>query len=181
MDKIEYMVVYKERYTGGDRGIVTPVFSLDDEGVIRTLNSDRFLSGIFISRGYSDIDKKYEVNQLFCINEFHRDEQKSIDDGIDRYWAFGKDASSLQPNTLIPALHCKLPPKETGELPEYIKAPRGLFFIYDDSESKLYGPVEASTSPDGDNQVVEAKATPKLSFGADYVGVFDTRELSDIL
>lgn len=181
MSKIESLVVYKDRVVGEDRGVVKPVLLIDENGNYRTLEKSRFPSGVYISKGYSIIDNSYEENQLFIIEEHHKDEQKTEEHGIDRYWAMGKDATPLPPNSLLPVVNCKLPPIETGILSESVKAPSGLFFILDNDEHKLYGPVQASTAPGESTQVVEAAATPKLSFGTDYLGVFDTREIYDCL
>ncbi|WGW31977.1 AAA family ATPase [Pseudomonas aeruginosa] len=181
MIKSESLVAYKDRVVGDDRGVVKPVLIANEDGSYKTLDRTRFPSGIYISKGYSSIDTSHEEGELFLIKEYHKDEQKTEDHGIDRYWAMGKDIVPLPANSFLPVIQCQLPPIETGVLPDSVKAPSGLFFILDESEHKVYGPVQASTVPGDSVQVVEAAATPKLSFGADYLGVFDTRELSESL
>lgn len=181
MDNFEQLVVYKDRALNEEKGIVRPVLGINDQGNFTILDPSSFPSGILISKGYGTIDTNYEENKLFILKEHHKDDQKTEEDGIDRYWAFGRDATALPPNTLLPTITCKLPSKEIGQLPETVKAPRGLFFILDEDANKLYGPAQAATVPDGSYQVMEAAATPKLSFGADFLGVFDVHELDNIL
>lgn len=181
MYRTERLVVYKDRALNEDQGLVRPVLSIDDEGKFRQLDEKRFPSGILISKGYSAIEENYEESRLFIIKESFKDEQKTEEDGIDRYWAFGRDATPLPQNTLLPIISCKLPPIETGQLPEDIKAPRGLFFILDESEKKLYGPAQATSVANEAYQIMEAATTPKLSFGQDNLGVFDTEKLEDVL
>ena len=181
MTRPDILVAYKDRAVGEDRGVVRPVLTADENGNYSTINNSRFPSGIYISKGYSQIDISYEEGELFLLKEHHKDEQKTEDHGIDRYWAMGKDIAPIPSNTFLPVIQCKLPAVETGALPESIKAPTGLFFILDESESMIYGPLHASTAPGESVQLAEAAATPKLSFGADYLGVFDARELSDTI
>ncbi len=181
MEKTEKLVVYKDRALNEEQGIVRPVLSIDDEGRFQKLDPSRFPSGILISKGYGAIDANYEHGKLFVLNEANKDIEKSEDHGIDRYWSLSRDATPLPPNTLLPAISCKLPLKETGQLPDTVKAPRGLFFIFDEDEHKLFGPAQAGSLPDDPYSIMEAAATPKLSFGQDYLGVFDTRELDEIL
>lgn len=181
MDNLEYLVVYKDRALSDERGIVRPVLLIDDQGKFKRLDSSRFPYGIHISKGYGAIDSSYEDNKLFILKEHHKDEQRTEERGSDHYWALGQKSSPLPSNTLLPIILCKLPPVETGQLPETVKAPRGLFFILDEAEHKLYGPAQATLIPDESYQIMEAVATPKLSFGAGCLGVFDTRELNDII
>ncbi|MCT8866800.1 AAA family ATPase [Shewanella xiamenensis] len=181
IEKTESLVVYKDRVVGDDRGVVKPVLKIDEEGNFKTLEQSRFPTGIYISKGYSSIDSTYDENQLFIIKDHHKDEQKTEEDGIDRYWSFGKDAIPIQTNCLLPVIHCKLPPIETGELPETIKPPKGLFFIIDEEINTLYGPMKASLVPGESCSIVEAAATPKLSFGTDNLGSFNARDLNNNL
>lgn len=181
MDNSENLVVYKDRALNEEQGIVRPILRIDDQGKYIKLDPSRFPTGILISKGYSAIDTNYEENKLFILKEHHKDEQKTEEHGIDRYWALGRDTMALPPNSLLPVIPCKLPPIETGQLPETANAPRGLFFILDQEENKLYGPAQAASVTDEAYQTMEVATTPKLSFGADFLGVFDTHELDDIL
>ncbi len=178
---MDSLVVYKDRVVTDDRGVVKPVLYMDEAGRFKKIERKDFPSGIFISKGYANIDNTYDEGQLFVVKSYHKDEQKTADDGIDRYWALAKDVESLPPNYLLPVITCKLPPIETGQLPDSVKAPRGLFFIFDEEEHNLYGPAQAVSLPNEVFQIMEATATPKLSFGSDYLGVFDSRELGDFL
>lgn len=181
MDNSEQLVVYKDRAINDEQGIVRPVLGIDSQGKFTNLDLSRFPTGILISKGYSTLDNIYEDNALFILKEYRKDEEKTENDGIDRYWGFGRDATSLPPNTLLPVVTCKLPPIETGQLPETVKAPRGMFFLFDEEEDKLYGPAQAASVPDESHQIMEAVATPKLSFGADNLGVFIVSELYNVL
>ena len=181
MDNSEQLVVYKDRAINDEQGIVRPVLGIDSQGKFTNLDLSRFPTGILISKGYSTLDNIYEDNALFILKEYRKDEEKTENDGIDRYWGFGRDATSLPPNTLLPVITCKLPSIETGRLPETVKAPRGMFFLFDEDEDKLYGPAQAASVPDEPHQIMEAVATPKLSFGADNLGVFIVSELDNVL
>ena len=181
MEKTGRLVVYKFRGLSEDRGVVKPILFIDDEGRFKSIDDNQFPSGILISKGYAFIEEKYEDGRFFILNEANKDEQKSLEDRIDRYWAFGRDAVPLPPSTLMPVIKCKLPPVETGQLPETIKAPQGIFFVLDDEDNKLYGPARATSIPEENYLMLEAEKTPKLSFDTGYLGVFDTRELGDIL
>ncbi|MCV6613272.1 MAG: hypothetical protein OIF55_21170, partial [Amphritea sp.] len=147
MDRVASLVVVKDRVVNDDRGVVKPVLAVDNDGNYKTLDQSRFPTGIYISRGYSNLDTTYDDNQLFLLQDFHKDQEKSAEDGVDRYWAFGKDTVAIPTNSLLPVVHTQLPNVETGILPESVQPPRGLFFIIDDDQHKMFGPMQATSVP----------------------------------
>lgn len=179
-DKIENVIVYKQRPSGDDRGILVPVLSQIDSGEFKNISQDSYPSGILVSRGYNAVDNAYNDGELFLLKTHYFDEEKTEQDGVRRYWTEGKLTTPLPASTLVPVFNMPLPPVTTCALPEGFIAPQGMFFILEESEKKLYGPL-AATDAEGSHKIIEPKATPALSFGADVLGVFNTLDLIDCI
>lgn len=179
-NKIENVVVYKERPAGDDRGILIPVLSQADNGEFKSISSNNYPTGILVSRGYHAVNDKYNNGELFLLKTHYYDDEKTEQDGIKRYWTKGDLTEPLSTSTLVPILNISLPPVTTGALPEGFVPPQGIFFILEESEGKLYGPLAAIDS-EGNQKLIEPRATPALSFGADVLGVFNVSELTDCI
>lgn len=179
-NRIENIVVYKERPSGDDRGILIPVLSQADDGEFKSISSSNYPTGILVSRGYNEVDEKYDDGELFLLKTHYYDDEKTEQDGIKRYWTKGDYTAPLSSSTLVPVLNISLPPVTTGVLPEGFIPPKGLFFILEGAEGKLYGPLAAIDS-EGGKKLIEARTTPALSFGADVLGVFNYNELTDCI
>lgn len=179
-DKIENIVVYKQRPAGDDRGILMPVLSQADNGEFKSISKDSYPSGILVSRGYNTVDNTYGDGELFLLKTHYYDEEKTEQDGTRRYWTKGELTAPLPVSMLVPILDVPLPPVTTCALPEGFITPRGMFFILESSEKKLYGPLTAIDS-EGSQKIIERKVTPAFSFGADVLGVFNTDELTNCI
>lgn len=180
-ERIENVIVYKHRPSGDDRGFLTPVLALNESDELNDVSKELYPSGILVSRGYSTVDSTYRDGQLFMLKSHYFDEEKTEQDGINRYWTKGDLTTPLPTSALVPIIKMPLPDVSTGAMPEGVSPPYGIFFILDETKSKLYGPLQSISSGDG-QYIVEPKSTPALSFSSsDFLGVFDTREIEEII
>lgn len=154
LDKIENTIVYKQKITGDDRGILVPVLSLNKNGELITIPRDAYPSGIFVSQGYNNIDNKYADDELFLLSTHYYDEDKSIQDNIKRYWTKGDFAGNTFTDILIPIVETSLPPVSTGLFPSEIIPPKSIFFILDKKKGKLYGPLKVTRASLSDNRQI---------------------------
>ncbi len=180
-DKFDNFIVYKDRSVGEDRGILFPVLLQLESGDFKIVSKDKYPSGIYVSKDYNLIDSTYRSDELFLLKTHYFDEEKTEQDGIDRYWTKGDLATSLPQNTLVPIINMSLPPVSTGVLPDNALVPNKIFFIFEEHENKIYGPFTATSSETGDEKVVEPAGTPALSLGLDMLGVFERKKLVDCI
>lgn len=178
--KIENVIVYKQRPAGDDRGILTPVLIYADTGDYKHIPIDSYPSGILVSRGFNSVDNTYSDNDLFLLKTHFYDEEKTLQDGIERYWTTGELTTSLPASIFIPIIETSLPIVTDRVLPDEIILPQGMFFIFEEENKKLYGPVIAVDS-DSNQKTIEPKTTPALSLGTDMLGAFDTDDLTDCI
>lgn len=142
-DKIENTIVYKQRMTGEDKGILIPVLLINQDGQLTNIPKDSYPSGIYVSQGYNSIENKYADDELFLLSTHYYDEEKTLQDNIRRYWTKGDFCESTFSDILIPILETSLPAVSTCILPDDVIPPKGIFYILDHQTDKLYGPMKA--------------------------------------
>lgn len=175
LDKIENTVVYKQRMTGEDRGILSPVLMINREDQLTNISKVAYPSGIFVSQGYDSIENKYADDELFLLTTHYFDEEKSIQDNIKRYWTKGDFAGTTFTDILIPIIETTLPPVSNCLLPENIIYPKGVFYILDSIEEKLYGPLKATRASLIDNRQI---VSPQ---NGDYIRVYEIKEIYECI
>lgn len=172
------IVVYKSGALNENQGFVTPVLMIDSNNKYSVIDKSFYPVDIMISRGYNDVDKSYDNEELFLLNTHYKDEQKTLETGSPRYWAKGDAVSSLAAGSLLPIFHHPLPPKETGTLPAGVVPPRGTFFLKDGDN--LYGPLTSSENS-YNSYVIEPLTHPSLSLGKDYLGHYKEDDIYSCL
>lgn len=178
-DKIEdLLIVYKDRLIDEDKGIVKPVLVKVNDREFRTISAERYPSGIYISRGYSEIEDKYKENELFILNSHYFDETSTNNAGAPRYWSEGNREEGIPQNLLIPIIKEKLPPVSSRALPLNCRALSDkLFFIYDESQGIIYGPLTVVDTDHEGRQIIGAKTISSISIGKDYLAVFKYEDI----
>lgn len=175
LDKIENTVVYKQKMTGDDRGILTPVLSINKDRELAYIARDTYPSGIYVSQGYNNIDNKYADDELFLLLTHYYDGEKSIQDNIKRYWTKGDFAGNTFTDILIPILETPLPPVSTGLFPSEIVPPKGIFFILDKQKEKLYGPLKVTRAGLADDRQI---VTPQ---SGNVLRVYDVSDIKECI
>ncbi|MBV0932852.1 AAA family ATPase [Marinobacterium weihaiense] len=180
-EKFENVVVYKKRpiFENEDKGFVTPVLAITRDGDMVNIRRAEYPSDIFVSNGYNIIDNTYDEGELFLLDVHFRDEEKTLADGINRYWTDGKHAKQFSTGTLVPVLRTPLPEQSASRLPRGVKAPKNLFFILDEAQKKLYGAFMAMDEDDA-GQTIEPRTSQALSYNASHsVAEFNIEDISD--
>jgi len=172
------LIVYKGGAINDKQGFLVPLLSVSPENDYRAISRVDYPADILVSRGYPEVDEAYNDGELFMLSHHYKDEEKTESLGAPRYWAKGDSVCSLPSNTLLPVFEYPLPPKETGALPDGVLPPRGIFFQKD--ADKIYGPLTSSQTDDG-HVILEPVSHPSLSFGKDYLGVFEPKTISGSL
>lgn len=170
------LLVIKRSPLYDTQGFVTPVLSMIEGGEFEAIDKAKYPGDIFISKGYSEIDKQFDVGELFLLKSHALDEEKTQEKGILCYWADDSMFSSIAPNSLIPVLATSLPCKESGALSQGVEPPLGAFFILDGAG--LYGPLKSSSTEDA-QYVVEPYPHPSLSFGRGFLGAWSVNDIQD--
>ncbi|MFC7420611.1 AAA family ATPase [Iodobacter arcticus] len=163
------VIVHKYIAINDNQGLVTPLFKKTDSNEIIPIDPENYPAHILISKNFPDVEKTYDENELFLLQNHYLDTQKTEEFGSKRYWAKVESVCNLETNTMLPILVEKLPEKEAGMLPEGVTPPRGTFFLRD--ENKIYGPLTSSELNNG-RYIIEPLTHPSLSLGKDYLGLF---------
>lgn len=173
---ISQLVVYKKGNlpTDEDKGWVIPVLETQENDQFKQVDPSEYPENIYISKGYSEIEKSYGVGELFILDHYHYDEQKTVDKGIAQYFALGSYAKPLKTNTLLPAIESPLPKREDGRLSSDTTLPKGTFFLLD--KETYYGPLTANN--DGESYIISPKATPAFNPKNDHVALFKASDIA---
>lgn len=180
-DKIEdILIVYKDRLINEDKGIVKPVLIKIDNNEFKNISVDRYPAGVYISRGYSNIDDKYHHDDLFILNSHYYSEDESNNMGSPRYWSEGNREESIPQHLLVPIVKEKLPSVSNRTLPVNCNVPIGkLFFIYDEEKGKVYGPLTVVDIDSEGRSVIGSKTTSFISIGKDNLASFNYKDISN--
>lgn len=180
-DKIEdILIVYKDRLIAEDKGIVKPVLIKLDDNEFRSISIDRYPSGVYISRGYSTIDERYHHDDLFVLNSHYYSEEESNNMGSPRYWSEGNREESISQHLLVPIVKAKLPPVSNRTLPSNCNVPIGkLFFIYDEDQDRVYGPLTVVDIDSEGRSIIGAKTTSFISIGKDNLASVSYKDISN--
>ena len=170
------LIVYKGGALNDNQGFLVPLFSVTDENEYNAISREDYPSDILISRGYTEVDSSYHEKEIFMLRGHYKDKEKTLNHGAPRYWAKGDAVYPIATNTLLPIFKHSLPPKETGALPNGVVPPRGTFFL--SHKESLYGPLTSNSTDEG-TYLLEPVVHPSLSFGKDYLGIFDEKEIRD--
>lgn len=172
------LVVYKKHShtSDPDKGWVIPVFKADTiREDFATVTTSDFPNDIYISKGFEDVDKRYGEKELFYLDKyiFDADRTETMSSG-DQYFALGTNTSALKVSTLVPIVNGPLPPKDSAKLNEGIELPnKGAFFLFDNGN--YYGPLTAVQ--DGSSYIVSPKPTPLFNPKNDHIAAFDADKL----
>lgn len=172
------LIVKKSSALNENQGFVIPLLEEKDANTFIPIDKSDYPSDILITKGFPSIDERFSPTDLFVLSSHSYDEDKSLKDGIDRYWALGSDAENLPQNTLLPILKINLPDKQYGLLPQEITPPEQPFFILD--KDVLYGPL-VSTQNDDKRYIIEPHVHSLLSYGKGYLGYFNFQKLNDVI
>lgn len=152
----ELIVRKNQAMSNPDLGIVDIVFVSSDNGkCVETPSEKEFpTKGIFISKGFDEVNKKFSQNELFRLLNWEKGEE----DNSEKYshWAFGSSVKSIEPSAFIPIFNGVLPDVSTGNSDIPGLPTNKAFFIRDKGE--VYGPFVASRLADDD-----VKVSPSLS------------------
>lgn len=172
------LIVCKSTALNENQGFVIPLLEEMEPDVYLPVSRLEYPSDIFITKGFSQIDDRFGISELFILTNHNFDEAKSLKDGKSRYWALSSDAEHLLQNTFLPILITNLPDKQNGLLPQEVIPPASPFFILDNN--KFYGPL-SSTQNDDKRYIIEPHVHSLLSYGKGYLGQFDIDDISNVI
>ncbi|CAH9018136.1 hypothetical protein [Candidatus Nitrosacidococcus sp. I8] len=105
-----------------DQGRVIPIFVEEEDKSLRLPKSDDFRHGnkIFVSKGYTEIERRYKDSELFTLtdykeNENDRDKWKEHLNQ-QQFYALGSWSDPIKSNTYIPIISGEIPNLNTGEI-----------------------------------------------------------------
>ncbi|MGI9280964.1 MAG: hypothetical protein ACR2PX_15265 [Endozoicomonas sp.] len=147
----ELLVVKDTALGSPDKGTVKIVFTRSiHDGVIGLPDEKEFpTGGVWISKGYEDIDQKFKDGELFLLEGFSYLDDRDLQGGSQKHhshWSTGHAAKPLETNQMIPVINSSLPDKSTGLWDFLGTPPQGAFFIL--SENNVYGPFTADVVDD---------------------------------
>ncbi|WP_448218388.1 hypothetical protein [Endozoicomonas sp. 2B-B] len=148
---VELLVVKDTALGSPDKGTVKIVFTRNrHDGVVSLPDLEEFpRRGVWISKGYENIEQKFKEGELFLLEGFSLLEDRSLEGlshGHHSHWSTGREAKPLETNQMIPVINSSLPERSTG-LWDYLGTPpQGAFFIL--SENNVYGPFTADVVDD---------------------------------
>ncbi len=175
------LIVRKERaLSNPDLGIVNIVFVSSDSGkCVETPPEKEFpTKAVFISKGFDEVNKKFNQEELFRLLNWEKSEEDHSDFMSERHshWAFGSSVKVIEPSAFIPIFNGSLPDVSTGNSDISDLPTNKAFFIRDKRE--IYGPFVASRLVDDDVKV-SPSLQPILSISTHYILKLSEEVLKD--
>lgn len=122
---------------------------------------------IFVSRGYENLEEKFDDNELFRIqyNEADFTEKDSSDPRYCSYHAYGEDTKKLSSSELFHIIDKNVDFEKRQILGLAYKPTRDIFVTREEFPEYLFGPFQHISARDSDgNYTVPLKAYPSLNY-----------------
>ena len=164
-----------------DLGVVDIVFvSSDSDKCVEIPSEEEFpTKGIFISKGFDEVNKKFNPGELFRLLNWDKSEEGNSDFMSERHphWAFGSSVKSIEASAFIPIFNGALPDVSTGNSDIRGLPTNKAFFIRDAGE--IYGPFMASARTADEGVKVSPSSQPILSISNHYILKLSEKILKD--
>ena len=145
-NKPELFVIKDTTLGSPDMGVLRIVFtrSMLDGSISRPDHLEFPTGGIWISKGYEEIDQKFREGELFILDNYSP--QNKSDAGFTTdyrhdHWSTSSAVRPMDVNNMLPVIDADLPDKSSGLMKQVRNFPKGPFFIH--HHSSIYGPFTA--------------------------------------
>ena len=142
--KPELLVVKDSASNSPDKGVLRIVFTKNTDGTISQPDHHLFFTGgIWISKGYEEIDQKFQEGELFILDNYtpHSTNEPVIPHNHHDYWSTSVATRPMDVNQMLPVLEADLPDISSGRVNLSREFPKGAFFIR--HSGAIYGPFTA--------------------------------------
>ena len=142
--KPELLVVKDSASNSPDKGVLRIVFAKSIDGTISQPDHQVFFTGgIWISKGYEEIDQKFQEGELFILDNYS---PQSTNESVTShhhhdYWSTSKATRPMDVNQMLPVLEADLPDISSGRVNLSREFPKGAFFIR--HNGAIFGPFTA--------------------------------------
>ncbi|WP_067522673.1 ATP-binding protein [Endozoicomonas ascidiicola] len=151
--KPELFVIKDAALGSPDKGVVRIVFTKNTlDGTISRPDHYQFpTGGIWISKGYEEIDQKFREGELFILDNYSPQSKDEIGYTQDHHdhWSTSTAVRPMDVNQMLPVIDAGLPDISSGHLNLNRSFPKGPFFIR--HSASIYGPFTADYV---DNEVI---------------------------
>nr|MDT0252966.1 hypothetical protein [Endozoicomonas sp.] len=143
-NKPELFVVKDSALGSPDKGVVRIVFTKDMlDGAISWPDHLKFpTGGIWISKGYEEIDQKFREGELFVLDNYSPQDMDAIG-SVDHHdhWSTSTAARPMDVNQMLPLIEAGLPDINSGRINLTRNFPKSPFFIR--NGTSIFGPFTA--------------------------------------
>jgi len=179
----ELLVIKGKAYNNPDLGFLDIIFVINSENEIVSPSEDEFPTlGIWISKGYEQIDSQYKENELFRITRWDvttEDKENIGQESRHRHWALGSSAKSLEPSFCLPVYRGSMPDKKTGIVKIQVTYHSRPFFF--EKNNYIYGPFSFVEKLDDGGVKVSPYQQPYLNISNNHVYKIDISHIAEFL
>ncbi|MCI5197620.1 MAG: hypothetical protein D3919_15650, partial [Candidatus Electrothrix sp. AW5] len=163
---MKYAIVLKDKSKHNPRSGEVKPYLKEENKKFSVVTSDDFPQKglIFVSRGYDQLNEKFDDNELFRIQYNETDPTKDSG-GPCSYHAYGADAKKLRSLELFHIVDKNVDFEKRQILGLPYKPTRDIFITREEFPGYLFGPFQHTSSRDSDgNYTVSLKAYPSLHY-----------------
>ncbi|USE34538.1 hypothetical protein [Endozoicomonas sp. SCSIO W0465] len=143
--KPELFVIKGSALGSTDKGVVRVIFTRNTlDGTVSKPDHLTFSTGgIWISKGYEEIDQKYREGELFILDNYSPQSLEDIGYSPDHHdhWSTAVATRPMDVNQMMPVIEMNLPDISSGRIHLNRDFPRVPFFIR--QNTSIYGPFTA--------------------------------------
>ncbi|MNZ19306.1 hypothetical protein D3C78_363310 [compost metagenome] len=174
------LVVKEEGHSANPEiGLVIPVAHFNDDGSIRPVYTGEFPNGgIFISKGFQNINQQFNSDEIFILNEYYEsnDTDWQSNSRLQKHFAMGSKVERLERSDFVPVLNMPLPDIASGMINIDMDLPSNYFLI--ENDSYIHGPFKASKQDD--SWFVAPLTVPSaLQLKTDHIAKIKASDLND--